>query len=123
MDSDGGHLRRLTDNKLNEAHGHPAFAYARYPRSAMASSDLLERTPYFFCGRQPFREERLLSYIHGEHRRGRHFSEILDDPYVHRCGSHEFVWTTLRHTSLIELLQTDIREAFERASDAVLEGH
>ena len=89
----------------------------------MAGSDLLESTPYFFCGRQPFREERLLSYIHREHRRGRHLGEILDDPYVHRCGSREFVWATLRDTSLIELLETDIREAFERASDAVLEGH
>src|SRR5262249_25387642 len=88
----------------------------------MAGSDLLEGTPYFFCGRQAFREERLLSYIHREHRRGRHLSEILDDPYVRRCGSREFVWATLRDTSLIELLETDIREAFERASGGVLEG-
>ena len=29
----------------------------------MATSDPLARTPYYFAGRRPFREERLLSYI------------------------------------------------------------
>ena len=85
----------------------------------MASSDPLSRTPYSFVGRRPFREERLLSYIRREHRRGRHLGAILDDSYVHRCGSREFVWATLRHTSLIELLEADVREAFERASEAL----
>ena len=75
--------------------------------------------PYFFSRRRQFREERLLSYIRREHRRGRHLGEILDDPYVHRCGSREFVWATLRDTPLIELLEADVREAFQRASDAV----
>jgi hypothetical protein len=85
----------------------------------MAEAWSLSRTPYFFSARRPFREQRLLSYIRREHRRGRHLGEILDDPYVHRCGSREFVWATLRNTSLIELLDADIREAFQRASDAV----
>jgi hypothetical protein len=85
----------------------------------MANRDALARTPYFFAGARPFREERLLSYIRREHRRGRHLAAILDDPYVSRCGSREFVWATLRHTSLIELLDADVREAFERASDAL----
>ncbi|HKD93105.1 MAG TPA: hypothetical protein VKB43_00145 [Gaiellaceae bacterium] len=85
----------------------------------MAYSDPLARTPYDFVGRRPFREERLVSYIRREHRRGRHLGEILDDRYVHRCGSREFVWATLRHTSLIELLEADVREAFERASEAL----
>jgi hypothetical protein len=63
-----------------------------------------------------FREERLLSYIRREHKRGRHLGEILDDPYVHECGSREFVWRTLRDTSLIELLDDDVREAIQRES-------
>lgn len=69
--------------------------------------------PYFFNRRRRYREERLLSYIHREHRRGRHLNEILEDPYVQRCGSREFVWQTLRDTPLIELLDADVREAFE----------
>jgi len=72
--------------------------------------------PYFFSGRRRFREERLLSYIHREHRRGRHLTEIVDDPYVRRCGSPEFVWATLRDTFLIDLLDEDVREAIQRES-------
>jgi hypothetical protein len=72
--------------------------------------------PYFFSTRRRFREERLLSYIRREHRRGRHLTEILDDPYVTRCGSREFVWETLRDTQLIALLDEDVREAIQRES-------
>jgi hypothetical protein len=85
----------------------------------MASWGLLGRTPYFFSARRSFREERLLSYIRREHRRGRHLAEILDDAYVRRCGSREFVWATLRDTSLIELLEADVRESFARATAAL----
>jgi hypothetical protein len=85
----------------------------------MASWGLLGRTPYFFSARRSFREERLLSYIRREHRRGRHLDEILDDAYVRRCGSREFVWATLRDTSLIELLEADVRESFARATAAL----
>jgi len=85
----------------------------------VATSDLLAGTPYYFAGRRPFREERLLSYIRREHRRGRHLGEIIEDAYVGRCGSREFVWETLRDTSLIELLEADVREAFERAREAL----
>jgi len=85
----------------------------------MATSGPVSRTPYFFLGRRPFREERLLSYIRRQHRRGRHLGEILEDRYVHRCGSDEFVWATLRNTALIELLETDVRESIQRASAAV----
>jgi hypothetical protein len=85
----------------------------------MANSGALGGTPYFFSARRPFREERLLSYIRREHRRGRHLGEILEDGYVRRCGSREFVWATLRDTPLIELLDADVREAFERASEAL----
>jgi hypothetical protein len=85
----------------------------------MASPGPLARTPYFFSARRPFREERLLSYIRREHRRGRHLGAILGDSYVRRCGSPAFVWATLRDTSLIELLEADVRDAFARASEAL----
>ena len=85
----------------------------------MANPGSLARTPFFFSARRPFREERLVSYIRREHRRGRHLGEILEDAYVRRCGSPAFVWATLRDTSLIELLEADVREAFERASEAL----
>jgi hypothetical protein len=85
----------------------------------MASWGPLGRTPYFFSARRSFREERLLSYIRREHRRGRHLGEILDDSYVRRCGSREFVWATLRNTSLIELLEADVRESLARATAAL----
>jgi hypothetical protein len=79
----------------------------------VANAGSLGSTPYFFAERRPFRQERLVSYIRREHRRGRHLAEILDDAYVHRCGSAEFVSQTLRDTPLIELLDADVREAFE----------
>ncbi len=75
--------------------------------------------PYFFNRRRRFREERLLSYIVREHRRGRHLAEILEDSYVQRCGSRGFVWETLRDTRLIELLDGDVREAIQRESAAL----
>ncbi len=84
----------------------------------MAISDL-SRTPYFSFGRRPYREERLLSYIRRQHRRGRHLAEILDDPYVHRCGSRALVWATLRDTPLLSLLDADCREAIQRESEAL----
>lgn len=85
----------------------------------MTSRSPLGRTPYFFLSRRPFREERLLSYIHREHRRGRHLEEILGDAYVRRCGSRQFVWATLRNTRLIELLGADIRAEFERLAQVM----
>ncbi|HLY86657.1 MAG TPA: hypothetical protein VKO84_09145 [Gaiellaceae bacterium] len=72
--------------------------------------------PYFFSRRRRYREERLLAYIHREHEKGRHLTEVLEDPYVERCGSREFVWETLRDTPLIELLGADVREAIQRGS-------
>jgi hypothetical protein len=72
--------------------------------------------PYFFSRRRRYREERLLAYVHREHEKGRHLTEILEDPYVRRCGSRQFVWETLRDTPLIELLGGDVREAIQRES-------
>lgn len=84
----------------------------------MTISDL-RGTPYFSFGRRAFREERLLSYIRRQHRLGRHLGEILDDPYVRRCGSAQLVWATLRDTPLVALLDQDCREAIQRESDAL----
>jgi hypothetical protein len=72
--------------------------------------------PFFFSRRRQFREERLLAYIHREHQRGRHLGEILEDPYVKRCGSGQFVWETIRDTPLIAMLDEDVREAIQRGS-------
>ncbi len=85
----------------------------------MASRGPGGRTPDLFSARRPVRAERLRSYIRREHRRGRHLGEILDDAYVRRCGSREVVWATLRNTSLIELLEADVRESFARATAAL----
>jgi hypothetical protein len=85
----------------------------------MADAGFLAKTPYFFVGRRPFRQERLMSYIRREHRRGRTLTEIIDDDYVRRCGARDLVWETLRDTPLIELLEQDVAEAIQRASAAV----
>jgi hypothetical protein len=82
----------------------------------MSEDGPLEGTPYFFIGGRTQGEERLLSYIRREHQKGRHLAEILDDPYVERLGSKEFVWRTLVDTPLIELLDQDVREELQRAS-------
>ena len=79
----------------------------------------LSGTPYFFSERRSYHQARLLSYIRRQHRRGRHLSEILDDPYVRRCGSRAFVWATLRDTTLIDLLEQDVLEAIQRESAAL----
>ena len=84
----------------------------------MADDASLSGTPYFFAGRRPFQEAELVSYIRREHRRGRHLDEIVDDPYVQQFGP-AFLWATLRHTSLIELLDEDVREAIQRESAEV----
>jgi hypothetical protein len=77
---------------------------------ASGGTGRLSGTPYFFTSRRSYREQRLLSYIHREHRRGRHLREILDDPYVLRSGSRDFVWATLRDTPLLELLDQDVQD-------------
>jgi len=79
----------------------------------------LKGNPYFSFGRRPYRQQRLVSYIRREHRRGRHLGEILDDPYVRRFGTPALVWATLRDTPLLALLDADCREAIQRESDAL----
>lgn len=85
----------------------------------MAGWGPLGRTPYYFLARPSFREERLCSYIRRAHRDGRHLDEILDDAYVRRCGSPDLVWQTFRDTQLIQLIEADMCNTFERARRAV----
>src|SRR5581483_8278157 len=88
-------------------------------RNTMPGPGHLSETPYFFAARRPFRQERLLSYIRREHRRGRSLAEVIEDDYVRRCGSRQFVWQTLRDTPLLELLEQDVIEAIQQAGAAL----
>jgi hypothetical protein len=85
----------------------------------MATLSSFRGNPYFFVTRRPFRQARLASYIHREHEKGRRLTEILEDRYVRRCGTREFVWRTMRETSLIRLLGEDSIAGIQRASEAV----
>jgi hypothetical protein len=72
-----------------------------------------ERTPYFFLTRRPIREARLRSYLIREHRRGRPLLEVLDDPYVARCGTRTFCWDVLCRPETIAELEADVVRAIE----------
>jgi hypothetical protein len=76
----------------------------------MAPGWPLARTPYFFIGPRPYREAELAAYIRREHRRGRHLTDILDDPYLDR-RSEALVRAVLRHPSLIRALREDVVDA------------
>ena len=80
----------------------------------MSAADPLAGTPFFTFGRRPFREDRLAAYIHREHQRGRHVGEILDDPYVQRCGGG-VLHAVLRRRDLIVALERDVAEAIRTA--------
>ena len=85
----------------------------------MAAFGPLAGTPYFSFDRRPYREERLVAYIRREHARGRHLREILEDPYVGRCGSPSLVWSALRGTPLVRQLGRDAVEAIVAARQAL----
>ena len=82
----------------------------------MASAGLLARTPFFSFGRRPYREERLAAYIRREHARGRHVSEILDDPYVARCGGTTVVHRVLSEAGLLDALERDVADSIREAA-------
>ena len=67
--------------------------------------------PFLFLAHRTLLEARLRSYILGQHRRGRRLSEILDDPYVRRCGSPQVCWEVVSDPATIRALATDIEEA------------
>jgi hypothetical protein len=84
----------------------------------LALPDPLARTPFFSFGGRPYREERLAAYIRREHQRGRHVSDILDDPYVERCGGASVVHAVLRRRDLIEGLERDVAAAIREAGQS-----
>ena len=88
----------------------------------MTSWGPLGNTPYYFLAPPTYREQRLCSYIRRAHRRGRRLDEILADPYIRRCGPPDLVWQTFRDTRLIELIEADMCETFERARQALSNG-
>jgi hypothetical protein len=73
--------------------------------------ELLSGSPYFFLGRRPIREARLRAYVVREHRLGRSLSEIVDDPYVKRCGTPGFCAAVIYSPKTIEQLEANVREA------------
>ena len=73
----------------------------------------LKGNPYLFLGRRPFREARLRSYIVGQHRRGRPLAEILDDPYVQRCGNGTFVWSVVQDPRTARALGENFHAALD----------
>jgi hypothetical protein len=72
--------------------------------------------PYLFLGPRPFREARLRSYIVGQHRAGRPLAEIVDDPYVRRCGSQAFCWQVIQDAKTIAELERHVRETIENSA-------
>ena len=76
----------------------------------MAVSGPLARTPFYFLDRRPYHEAELAAYIRREHRRGRHLSEIVNDPYVDRCGGESVVHTLLSRPSLIRAFGQDVAD-------------
>ncbi len=84
----------------------------------MASPSSLARTPFFSFGRRPYREERLASYIRREHARGRHLGDILDDPYVERCGGSSVADAVLQRRDLIDALERDVAGAIRSAGQS-----
>ena len=68
--------------------------------------------PYWFVfGGRPFREARLRAYIVHQHRAGRSLLEILDDPYIGRCGGESIRHRVLEDPRTIALLERDIEDA------------
>jgi hypothetical protein len=68
--------------------------------------------------RRPFREARLRSYIVRQHRLGRPLLDILEDPYVRRCGTESLWWRVLRDPCTMQALAQNDLEAIRLASAA-----
>jgi hypothetical protein len=71
--------------------------------------------PFFFLSRRRYREAELAAYLRREHRRGRRLAEILDDPYIERCGGQSVLRSVLRRPEVIRALGDDVGDAI-RAS-------
>ena len=73
------------------------------------------RTPFFFLARRPYREAELAAYLRREHRRGRRLGEIVNDPYIHRCGGQSVLRAVLRHPALIRAFRQDVTDAIAQS--------
>lgn len=82
--------------------------------TARGRTRVLAGNPYFFMGRRPLREARLRAYIVRQHCAGRPLSEILNDPYVRRCGSTSLCWKVVMDPRTIEALEQNVRDAFSK---------
>jgi hypothetical protein len=80
----------------------------------MATAGPLARTPFFFLGRRLYREAELAAYLRREHRRGRPVAEIVDDPYIGRCGGQSVLREVLRRPAVIRALRQDVADAIRQ---------
>lgn len=71
--------------------------------------------PYSFLGPRPFREARLRSYLVRQHRLGRSLREVLNDPYVRRCGGDRLCDRVIHDPATIAALEADIEAAIRGA--------
>jgi hypothetical protein len=82
----------------------------------MVADEELARTPFYFLGRRPYREAELIAYLRREHRRGRRLDEILNDPYVDRCGGQAVLRAVFRRPGLIRSLGQDVADAITQST-------
>jgi hypothetical protein len=78
--------------------------------------------PFFEFGPRPFREARLRSYIVRQHHAGRPLLDILDDPYVRRCGTDSLRWKVLQDARTLEALRRNDTGAITELSAALERG-
>jgi len=78
--------------------------------------ELLSGSPYFFLGPRPIREARLRAYVVREHRLGRPLKDIIDDPYVRRCGDPGFCAKVIYSPETIARLDANVRDAIRACS-------
>jgi hypothetical protein len=76
----------------------------------------LLRGPFSFLFADSAAEERVVAYLVREHRRGRRFTEIVDDPFVRDRLSKAEVARLLDRPDLIHALGDDV--SAERSSTA-----
>lgn len=78
-------------------------------------SESLANTPFYFLGRRPYREAELAAYLRREHRRGRRLAEILNDPYIERCGGQGVLRAVLRRPRLIQAFGAHVADAIAQS--------
>jgi hypothetical protein len=76
----------------------------------LAEAGRFRGNPYFLFGRRPFRERRIRSYVHAQHRAGRPLAQILGDPKLDALGGRSLLWTVLTDPATIRALGDDVRD-------------